>query len=118
MAVALVSVALTGTAREASAACVSPAYEVDGRFGAGLHIALKRPDVTIDKLICLAGALKERFASDQDIFVFIFDSAAVARAFRREIDDISPTVAQSFKHLRAMYVHHAKEGTETLMVPL
>lgn len=105
----------------AIAQCVPPHYR-DGkvlensRTSVMMHISVKTEDLSPDRLICLAQALKQRFRSRSDISISIFTSDDAAKNFVPMGSEWTPEGVKRAAALHAQYVFSASQGKHYIVL--
>lgn len=101
----------------ASAQCHPPHFRTGQDYGASLFISVERRDFTLDKLTCLAQALRDRHPDWKTFGVIFFDSYEAAQYFHgQQVEDIYPKWPEWAKEVHAMYSFDADKHEESLEI--
>jgi hypothetical protein len=112
-------VALSGTAL-ASAPCSAPDYRVaetlvDKAGGVDVNVSIRLEDFAPQRLICLAGALKQAFP-ERSVRAFIFSSHEAALEFLPGDIDLPPGFAEYQYKLHGTYVYDRGKHEEYVTI--
>ena len=99
-------------------ACEVPHYRTawshQGSQGVLLKISLRQEDCAPKRLICLAGALKQKYAG-RSVFANIFDSYEAARGWIPAIERTDYTIACQ-SHMHGFYSYDKEKREEYLLI--
>jgi len=110
--------ALLGAA-PASAQCRSPHFRTGQDYGGSLFVSLQPRDFTLDKLTCLAQALRNRRRDRRSFSILFFDSDEAAKYFQPPVEGYPPRWPEWAKELHAIYSFEADKHEESLdIMPL
>jgi hypothetical protein len=97
--------------------CEAPPFHIGTESAGGdttvVHISMSLSDFTIDKLLCLAPALKDKFSNEQ-IMVLIFSSPEAAENFRFHPQEETPSEYLWASQQHAFYYYNPYSHAEYL----
>jgi TonB family protein len=103
----------------ASAQCRPPSFRSGQDYGGSFLVSIQPRDLTLDKLTCLARALRNRRRDRKSFSVLFFDSDEAAKYFQPPVEGYPPRWPKWAKELHAIYSFDADKHEESLdILPL